>query len=178
MQNDKGFILVLHGPPDAGQSWVAGALLQGKANRFHVSTNKIKFLISDYSAETTDREALNRIIFAAGEAARREGLSLVVDGSLAIQRSWWSSYAVLAEETGAKFVQVNLEADREILLDRFKRRVANSRAKGVKISISEETDFQKRYDEYLSLKDGGLPTFDSHRETTDKIAEHIGQLIA
>lgn len=180
MQNAKAFVLVLHGPPDAGQVAVANLLMKGKKNRFLIFIDQINFLISDYSVQKTSSETVNKIAFAMAPLARAGGLSLIINGSLAVQKTWWKSYQELAQETGAVFVEVNIEASFRILRERFLKRVRESQANGIKVSISHESELRDRCDRYRELKKQRevTKTFNSSISSPETIARRIENLLS
>jgi hypothetical protein len=177
MQNSKQFVLIVNAPPDADQAKVINALACGKERRFIASANRIKWLISDYSAEKTDRDMLNHVLFDLATSAYAKGLSLIVEGSVSILRGWAKQYLGLVPEYGGASIQVNVEAPYEVLVKRFQERVARADAEGKKISIRKVSDLKERYDIYQSLKNVQLPTFDSSVMSPEQIAQEIEKLL-
>lgn len=159
----------------AGKSTVTKLLMKSD-NVFRGSYDAVKWLISNYSADSENhREIANELIFSAITTAAASNLSIVVDGGLADYRS---KYRELAEKYNLKYLSINIEAPLEILEQRFLERVDSAlQANSKNISVTTLEGFHSRYQWYLDTnKDLEGITFDSSKMTPEEIVAEIMKL--
>ncbi len=160
----------------AGKSTVTKLIMKSD-NVFRGSYDAVKWLISNYSADSENhREIANELIFSAITTAAASNLSIVVDGGLADYRS---RYKELAEKYNLKYFSINIEAPLEILEQRFLERVNSAlQADSKKISVTTLEGFHSRYQWYLNTnKDFEGITFDSNKMTAEEIVTEIMKLM-
>jgi len=173
----KKFILILYGPQCSGKSSVAKLIIEKTAGTFHVYFDKIKWLISDYSAEKYSNTGIvNRLALSLARQAAVEGFSILVEGNAQLIAEI-DEYHKIAEANNQRLVQVNIEAPYETLLERFNLRVKDAEIKKTKISVTTEKGMKERYDKYHELKDTQIPTFDSSVMSQEEILSEIEKLI-
>lgn len=171
-------VLLINGPMCSGKSSVAELLLKKWPGSFRVSGDKIKWLISDYSADKySGTGTVNRMLFKLAEAAIAENLSLIIEGNIGIMKNWRTKYADLAARNNLRFVEFNIEADFETLKKRFEERIANAEKIGGHISVRTLEGMKERYDAYVSLRDSKIKSFDSFAISPEEIALEIEQLM-
>lgn len=172
----KKFLLIINGPMCAGKSTITKLFLE-KENVFRGSSDRIKWLISNYSAENKEHRAIaKKITFSAIESAIDSGLSVVIDGGLG---EYKIKYKELASRYDYVYLSVNIEAPLEILEQRFLERVESAKRDDSKtISVTTIEGFHSRYAWYCSdNKDTEATTFDSSRATAEEISLQIEKLI-
>lgn len=160
----------------AGKSTITKLFLQ-KENVFRGSSDNIKWLISNYSAENKEHRTISKkITFSAIESAIDSGLSVVVDGGFG---DYKDKYKEIASRYGYTYTSVNIEAPLEILEQRFLERVVSAKRDDSKtISVTTIEGFHSRYDWYHSSnKDNEAATFDSSKKTAEEISIEIEKLI-
>jgi len=156
------FLLILQGPLGAGKSTVAKLLSENAKGVFHISGDKIKWFISDYSAKKySGNGVVGRLLLSLVSQAAKENLSIIIEGNVATIKYDAKAYSDVAKENNMNFVQVNIEAPYNVLLDRFKQRVKNATEQKTKISLTSVKDMKNRYGAYQKFKNNNLPTFDS-----------------
>jgi len=168
-------IIVLHGPMCAGKSTITKLLMQDN-NIFRGSSDTIKWLISNYSANNeTHRKIAKEITFSAIETAVVSGLSVVIDGGFA---KFKDRYKELAYKFNFHYISINIEAPIEILEKRFLERVElATQANSKTISVTTLEGFHSRYQWYLnSNKDHDGITLDSGRLSPEEIVDEIKKL--
>jgi adenylate kinase family enzyme len=174
--NIKKFIIILYGPQCSGKSTVAKLILEKVSEVFHASVDKIKWLISDYSAEKYSGKGItDRLVLALMTQAAKEGFSILVEGNTKMMANT-EIYSKMAADNNLQLVEVNIEAPYDILLDRFNLRVKDSEIKGNKISVKTEEGMKERFDKYQELKNHNIPTFDSAKMSPEEILLEIEKL--
>jgi len=172
----KKFLLIINGPMCAGKSTITKIFLQ-KENIFRGSSDRIKWLISNYSADNQQHRIIaKKITFSAIESAIDSGLSVVIDGGLG---DYKDKYKEIASRYGYVYLSVNIEAPLEILEQRFLERVESAKRDESKtISVTTLEGFHSRYNWYHEQnKDNEANTFDSSKETSEEIVLKIEKLI-
>jgi predicted kinase len=172
----KKFILVLNGPMCAGKSTITKTFMQ-REGVFRGSYDAIKWLLSNYSSENSyHKDSAKEIIFSAISKAVELGFSVVIDGGFGDYRK---RYKDLAQEHEYAYVSVNIEADEDVLKERFLARVESAKIdNGKKLSVTTLDGFQKRYDEYANNnKDVDAVTFNSGVLPMKEIVAQIDNLI-
>jgi predicted kinase len=171
------FLLIINGPMCAGKSTITKIFLQ-KENVFRGSSDRIKWLISNYSGDNQKhREIAKKITLSAIESAMDSDLSVVIDGGFG---DFKDKYKELASKYKFKYLSVNIEAPLEILEQRFLERVESAKRDDSKtISVTTLEGFHSRYNWYLEKnKDNEAFIFDSNKLAAEDIALNIEELIA
>jgi len=172
----KKFLIILYGPQCSGKSTVAKLLLEKTPEVFHASPDKIKWFISDYSAEKySGKGVINRLTLSLVNQAAAEGFSILVEGNIKIMLGA-DEYNKIAEDNNMKFIQINIEAPYEVLLNRFNLRVKDAQEKNTKISVKTEDGMRERYNKYHELKKQEVLTFDSSTKSPEEILSEIESL--
>lgn len=170
------FILILNGPIVGGKTFVADVIMRQYKKIFRVSSNKIKFLISDYTPDR-DRDLVHECTALLAEKMLQAGMSLLVEGGSVMQGNLNQYLTNLGEKYKAKLVIVNLEAPLPVLKKRFEDRLVTAATRGSKLSVTDEAGFMERYNAYLKIKDQADQTFDSSTKGPGEIAKAIMALV-
>lgn len=170
------FVLIINGPIDSGSRRVVEILMEKLKRVFLASSNKIKFLISDYSPER-DRKLIHESLIFLSEKMLDNNISLIVEGGSVEQEGLNKKIKSLAESKNLKIITVNIEAPVEVLKERFQKRLEKSALTGGKASVFDEEGFMKRVNAYLSIKNVNDVTFDSSKEAPESIAKNILALL-
>lgn len=169
----KKFLVIINGPLCSGKSTVAKLLSENKSDIFHISGDKIKWFISDYSSEKyTKTGIINRLLLSLVSQAAKEGLLIVIEGNIALLKES-EEYLKIAEDNNMNFYQCNIEAPYDILLKRFNQRVIGALESKIKISAKTEDDMKSRYDSYQELKNKNVQLFDSSKMSPQQIVKEI-----
>jgi hypothetical protein len=161
----------------SGKTTVSDIILKNDGV-FRGSSDRIKWLISNYSGENPNHRLIAKnITLSAIEGAVKAGLSIVIDGGFGDHRD---KYKEIAVNFDLKYLSVNIEAPYEILKQRFLERVESSKQSGgKKISVDTIEGFNNRYEWYESYnRDLEAITFDSSIKTAEEIVLEIEHLIS
>ena len=170
------FVLIVHGTRDSGANEVVGILNKTLKKVFFVASNRIKFLISDYTPDR-DRKLVQEIAVMISEKALDNDLSVIVEGGSIEQKKLNQKITDLANTRNIKVVTVNIEAPIEMMKQKFFERIEEAKATGKKISVTNEEELMERINAYFDFKDENNPTFDSSKESVEDIAKKIISLI-
>ena len=172
----KQFILSINGSICSGKSSVAELLLNKRPRSFRVSTDKIKWLISNFSKDE-QRELARRLTLKLAEAACDEGLSLIIDGNGRFDKNYNQDYEKLAEKKKIFFIEINIDAPLEVLKERFNKRVESAMAANSKISCTTEEKMLEFYNSYLKYKNQEAVAYDSSLLSSEEICEEVLELL-
>ena len=145
--NFPKFILILNGPACAGKTSVTRYFKSKYKNIFTPRGDKLKWLISDYDRTNLHhKEQIVKMTFDLIQSAIKGGFSIVYDWSLTdTQRIKCKK---LAKHYGLVFIEVNIEANFDVISCRFDERIEASK-KGAKISLVDPLVMKERYDDYF-----------------------------
>jgi adenylate kinase family enzyme len=170
------FILLINGPQCAGKSTVAELLLNSYPNLFHITGDKIKWLISDYAQSKqkySESDVINKMLYKLSESAIVEGFSLLIETNIGLMKSWIPKYKALADSNEFVYLELNIEAPYDVLKERFEKRAQSAKAQGSKISVTKVDDMKLRFDGYQKYKNSSVPTLDSYRMSSEEILNQI-----
>jgi predicted kinase len=168
------FILVINGPICSGKTWAVNVIMEQYKRIFRLSSNKIKFLISDYTPDR-DRKLVQECLLSVGDKMLERGMSLIMEGGSVAQGDLNQKLEELAQKHNLRVTYVNVEAPIPVLKARFQERVdafESGKSKS-NLSVTDDAGFMKRYDAYLNIKDQAVETFDSSILSPEEIAKGI-----
>ena len=168
------FLLIIYGPMLAGKTTIANYLCESIPGVFQVSFDKIKRFISDYVPDGRYNETMNGLVYALSDKAAENGLSLIFEGNIRIQKELRQTYKELADKHGLRFVEIKIEAPLEVLKNRFNERIAD---KGKKLFVRTMEGMLERYDAYMANRDNDNPTFDSSASSLEDISVKIKSIL-
>jgi predicted kinase len=166
------YILLLAGPVCSGKTTLVTHFLEKEKRVYSISLDAIKNRLSDFRDEN-DQILLNDLAIAVSNRLAKDNLSLIVDGRVQNLEEMRQFYSKLAADTSRKFLEVNIEAPMEVLLERLRNRVEAGRAKTVK----DPEQLIERHKIYESKKHKLAPTFDSSILSTEEIYFDIQKLL-
>lgn len=154
------FILLVYGPLCSGKTSLIKELMDQLPWLFNISIDKTRRLLSDF--QTIDyKDCINTIHESYLRIASDYHLSVVIDGSAALQSEWGFFYRLLAEKYNYRFVEINIEAPYRILEQRFVERTQRLLSQWAKLKAVHIEDMQNRYESYIKNKNNEIMTFDS-----------------
>ncbi len=169
------FVLQLSGPSCSGKSTIEAALGERLPGTYLVSYDKLKWQLFGYHRDT-DRETIKDLLFGFYEVVCENGLNVFTDTYLRDEEEYLS-YREIAEANGYAFVSVRITAPEDVLIERFRERVAKATAAGSKtISVTDEATYRKN----LTMPAYAPPdarVFDTSVRSVDEIVEDILNLL-
>lgn len=170
------YILILYWPMCSWKSTVAKLFLEKTLGVFHISFDKIKFLISDFSLGKYPW-IVNHIAVDLSKSAIEKWFSLLVEWNLWIQWEYRTYYKELASNHWYTFLEINIEASIEVLTERFLQRVEKAKEIKSKITVTQVEQMMERYNWYIHLKKDSIDTISSDTSTPEQIYEQIALLL-
>lgn len=171
------YILIVYWPMCAGKTTAVKYFLTQQPEVFHIALDKIKRLISDYTADKYSG-MLNELAFWLAQSAVEKWFSLVVEWNVWLQNGKRKMYQELAEKYWYAFCEVNIEAPIEILTQRFLQRVATAQEKQSKISVTTVAWMMDRYNGYMAYKKDSIPVINSEDHSAENIANILQNMVA
>ena len=139
-----------------------------------MSYDRIKWLFSKYSPSNQGDDVKEILLSVANRVCEMK-YNVICDSAL--YKSWREKLIDIATLHGYKVIEINLEADYEILAQRFDERVAKALASpGSRISNTSKERFRELFDIFQKEKNPLAITFKTDTQSTEEISEGIMKL--
>ena len=124
----KHFLVIIDGPMGSGKTTV-GKILHSKLKRTAVlSTDKIKFFLSDFERGERDNSITANVLLQMCREYIRQGINVLLAQGF-WKKEFIEPYITFAKENDLALFVYQLEASREVLLERIKNRPTPTIAK-------------------------------------------------
>ncbi len=170
----KPFVLHLSGHSCAGKSTLAKALEDKLPGMYIVSYDKMKWQLADY-VSSKDGPLIDKLVLGFFEVVCREHIPILLDSYFKDEDAYLHCRQI-ATEHGYNFLSVEITAPLEVRLERFRKRVAEAKRMGTKISIKDEETFMERSAKKFYFPDGKM-SFDTSLMKIEDIAQQIMQYL-
>ncbi len=137
----KKFLLHISGPSCSGKTTLSKILAEKIPDMFTVSSDKLKWQISNYDREKHGHMRKD-IVFGLLETVCKLPLSILLDAPIFNEEDY-KHIRTLAETHGHEYVGVRLETPHDILIERYTKRLADSKSTGMKLSIKSVEQYQQ-----------------------------------
>ena len=168
----RTFIVHISGPGCSGKSSLAeaiGGLFQGT---YYVAYDKLKWQLSGYNRDN-DRPIIHAIQKRLLEITLQLELPVTTEMFLHDENEY-NELQAMSARYGYRTLYVALTAPREVLLERFRARVASAKEKGTKISLTNENLFIENLSR-KSFVPSNTPVLDTSVSDVRAIAEKIAE---
>lgn len=169
------YLLTLNGPLCSGKTSTADLLLASEPKLIRISRDKIKRFISDYTPDNHYKIFLDQIMVSFTKQAFENGLNVIIEGSpnldIIVQLK------EIAEKHGAKYVEVNLEAPEDVLIDRFHKRLALAKERDFKMFCTTEERMKELNQKYFSLKNTSAKTIMTDVLSQEEVIQELKKII-
>ena len=169
--SSKQFLLILNGPSCGGKTTTANILIEKYGGIFNAQSDRIKWLISDYDADT-QRGIVHQMTLATIDVALKNNLSVLKQGALYEPEN----IIQIAKDLNVPVFIANVSAPKEVLDMRFLKRI-EAKKNGERIANVDPLRFQELYDMYLATKMETTLEFDSSAQSPEDIAALISKHI-
>lgn len=169
-------IIIFNGSSCSGKSSIIKNLMKERDGLFYLHYDSLKWSFSKYSSEKHYKD-VQRIVLAVAKEALNMRLDVVSDSSLT--RVFREKLIDLATQYNYEVIEINLEADFDILLKRFNERVESALKvpeKDRRISNLSVDRFKELYTIYNQEKNLSAITFRTDIETPEEITEKIQKM--
>lgn len=162
--------LLISGPSCSGKSTVEAELCRRAPGTYVVAYDKLKWQLAGYNRDS-DRETVKALLLGFFEVVCAQGLPIILQVFMRDDREY-AAYARIAETHGYRLRAIQLTAPTDVLIDRFRDRVARATAAGSNISVRDEALYRKNL-EWQAYVPDGTPTFDTASASVESIADAI-----
>ena len=168
-------LLVLNGSSSSGKSTIIKNIMKRKEHIFHLSYDALKWSFSKYQSEKY-YEDVQKLVLAVAEAVFKMKYDVISDSTL--YKTSRMKLIDLATQYGYEILEINLEADYEVLSKRFDARVASALANPEKrVANFSKERFKELFDIFHREKSPSAMTFRTDIQSTEEISEGIMKLL-
>ncbi|MFT5036511.1 MAG: hypothetical protein ACI9VM_000071 [Candidatus Azotimanducaceae bacterium] len=164
---EKQFFLIVNGPSRGGKSTTVQNLMEQYSGMFNAHSDTIKWLISDYDADT-QRGIAHALTKSLMKTALEQGLSVLKEGALFEPEK----IIAIPESLNVPVFIANISAPLTILEERFNASI-ESRKDGTQPVKTTHDRLIKLHSMYLDTKMETPLEFDSSTQTTEEISKSI-----
>lgn len=167
--------LMLNGCSCSGKSTMVQKILESKAKYYQLSYDSLKWSFSQYKSDT-HYDDVRKLVRAVAKGVCDMEYNIVCDSAL--YQETREALLNIPKEHGYEIIEINLEAEYEVLAQRFDERVAGALAnKSIKISNTSKERFKEIYDIYQAEKNRHAITFRTDIESIDTVTEKVLALV-
>ena len=168
-------LLILNGSSCSGKSTVAKHIMKWKENYFHLSYDSIEWQFSQYSHGGKYYEDIHKVMHSILGVVCELKYNVITEALHKISRQ---KLIDIATSHGYEILEINLEADYEILSKRFDERVASALANPEsKISNLSKERFEELFDIYQREKNPSAITFITDTPNMEEVSENVMKLL-
>lgn len=168
-------LLVINGTSCSGKSSVVKRIMEEKDNYFHLSYDAIKWQFSKYKSSEKYKD-VSVVMEATAEAVIKMNYDIVWDSSQ--YKETKDRIIQFAHDNNYKIIEVNLEANFDVLLKRFEERVEEVKSNPEsKISNTSTERFKELFDSYNEQKNPDTHTIRTDVKNVDSVYAEILQLL-
>ena len=168
--------IILNGSSCSGKSTIVKNILEKSDRLFYLSFDRIKWLFSKYSS-VDHGDDVGEVLLSVANKICEMKYGVICDSGL--HKSWRDKLINIVTLHNYKIIEINLEADYEVLAQRFDERVAKALAtpeKDRRISNISVERFKELYDIFQKEKNPSAITFRTDTQSDEEIAENIIKL--
>ncbi|TSC71160.1 MAG: Uncharacterized protein G01um101449_88 [Parcubacteria group bacterium Gr01-1014_49] len=162
------FLVIIDGPMGSGKTTIGNLLHSGLKRTAILSTDKIKFFLSDFERGERDNAISAAVLMQMCREYIKHGINIVLPQGF-WKKEYLEPYIKLAEENNLKLFVYQLEAPKDVLLERLRNRpkpvLAKTPVPEEKILQNLKTWEENRYD--LGK------VFDTSKLSSEEIAQAI-----
>ena len=167
-------LVILSGSSCSGKSTIIKELLKQKERYFYLSHDSLKWSFSQYSSGKY-YEDIHKLKLCILEAVCELKYNVITEAVGKISRQ---KHIDIAKIFGYEIVEINIEADWEILSKRFDERIANALANPeIKISNTSKERFKEIYNKFQSEKNPTVVSFRTDIQSIGEITKAILKLL-
>lgn len=158
-------LVILNGSSCSGKSTAIKAVMKEREGYFHLSYDTLKWQFSRYVSGKYTKD-IYEIMVATLQALLKQKHNVICEAYHPAQRV---ELITLAKKEGYEIVEINIEAEKEVLIERFNERVAAFMANPEKKIANRSIE---RFEElYKMYQDGKNPDAIVIRSDTQSIEE-------
>jgi predicted kinase len=149
--------------------------MKERENMFHLPYDSVKWLFSKYESGKY-KEDIFKLLMSILDTVCKMGYDVISDSSL--HREKRQQFIDLAKRYGYEVIEINLEADYEILAKRFDERLESSRLNPQRrIANTSKDRFKELHDLFQKEKNPSAIIFRCDNQNPEEISEQIMKLL-
>lgn len=166
----------INGSTCSGKSSVIKNVFKQRDRLFYLSYDSVKWLFSKYSSDEHYKD-VHTVMLPMTQALCEMKYDIITDSGL--HKEWREKLLGIPRASGYDIIEINFEADYEVLAQRFDARVASVLAtpeKERRISNISKERFKELYDIFQKEKNPSAITFRTDMQSIEEISESIMKL--
>ncbi len=163
-------LLFINGASCAGKSTILKEIMKQRPHTFHLSFDAIKWMFSDYN-RATHKDDVGKLFFAMEETILNLEYDILCESG--VWREHREKILKLAQEHGYETIEINLEADKLVLEERFKERVNIGKIHKLKMANTSIDRFNELWEIYRNEKNEEAITYRTDLLSLDEIVSDI-----
>ncbi len=168
-------IISFSGPSCSGKSTVEEELARRMRGAYTVSYDKLKWQVAGYDRDQ-DRELVKELLFGFFGVVCEKGLTIFLQTFMRSKEEF-DAYASVAAANGYRIISVQFTAPEDVLIERFRERLARVKASNGRMAITNEELYRKNLAMERYVPEG-TPLFDTSTRSAEEIADEIMALVA
>ena len=146
-----------------------------KEKYFYLHYDSLKWSFSQYSSEKHYKD-VQQVVLSIAESVLKMEYNVISDSCLT--KEFRETLIELAKQKDYEIIEINLEAEYEILLNRFRERVASAlKNPERRISNLSEDRFKELFDTFTNEKNPSAVYFRTDTQTIDQVSESVINLL-
>ena len=168
--------VMINGPSCSGKSVIIQRVIEAREGYYYLSFDGQRWFFSKYDGNVHAAD-VEEVVLVLGEALCKKKYNIICDSGL--EKYFREKLLAIAKKNDYEIIEFNLETKFEILLDRFKKRVALATQNPyIKIPNTSLERFKELYDIYEKEKSVPQRTFRTDNEQSEEeIAKSILEII-
>lgn len=159
--------IMLNGPSCSGKSTILKKVISEKEKYYQLSYDAQKRMFSNFSPENQYQD-VHEVLKSLTTTVCEMKYNIVCDSGL--RKEWRETLLSIPKKYGYEIVEINLEADYEVLEKRFEERVERvSSNPSDKIYNTSKDRFRELYEMYENGKNPSATTFRTDQEDAETI---------
>ncbi len=164
------YLLIIIGHSCSGKSTLIKELQKSLTGSYHIGYDKVKWWIAGYN-RGRDIELTKRLLSGFLWVILEARIPCITDAHIRTEEEY-HSLCDRAESYGYRVFTVRLDCPEDILLERFRERVARSQKENIPISLTDETVFLENMKRSFYFPEDAM-VYDTSESSTQEIAEKI-----
>jgi predicted kinase len=161
----------LNGPSCVGKSTIVARILEERPRYYKVSYDALKWGFSQYKPEV-HFEDVRKLVLALAEGVCEIRYNIICDSGM--HRKTRENLFAIARKHNYEVIEINLEADYDVLEKRFNKRLADAEANpGKRMANKSHDRHRELFDIYLSEKDPSALTFRTDKMSVEDVVASI-----
>ncbi len=165
-----GKLIIINGQSCGGKSTTVKTLLENHKHFFKLSYDNVKRFYVDYKADT-HMDMVYEMLSSMSKTAIVQGYDCISDGSWRGEKT--KDIREVFEDHGYSIYEFNIEADINVIRQRFAEKVKESAEKNIPISNTSVERLEQLNDTYQLEKNKNAVTYRSDRMTIEQIVSDI-----